>query len=158
MLPDTCYLIHVTWYLLSDTYYLILFSQSVSLTEYVVLSVCLSACLSACPSVPVSLGDALTTAAVRPFLILESPLSSIVSKLNLVIKGSDKKNVTPCSYILLVIMWDIASYLHYITCGRFSSTYFSLPQSAAHLYSLRLTGNHWIASCIMMMSFTILGT
>ena len=45
------------------------FSQSISLThQYVVLSVCLSVRLSACPFVPVSLGDALTTAAVGPFL------------------------------------------------------------------------------------------
>ena len=50
-----------------------LFSQSVSLTQYVVLSFCLSVCLpvrlSACPSVPLSLGNALTTAAVRPFFL-----------------------------------------------------------------------------------------
>ena len=53
-----------------------IFSQSVSLTQYVVLFVCLSVCLSACSSqlqirrVTLQLGDALPTAPVGPFLYL----------------------------------------------------------------------------------------
>ena len=51
-------------------------SQSVSLTQYVVLSVCLSACLPVRSSqlqschTTLQLGDALTTAPVRPFFVV----------------------------------------------------------------------------------------